>query len=108
MSTAAQQHHAHHGVEDHSSNSCYVPGEGWVRWAEIERQVNRAYSNWLQVRALAGKFHFNAEERRQAEIEDAVAAKRKRVDYAENAALYAANDSERNSKTPLASGCEPT
>ena len=80
MSTTAQQHHHHAGMVDRSSNSCWVPGEGWVKWAEIEKQVNRAYSHWLQVQALAGKYHIGSEERRQAEIEQAMAAKKEKFD----------------------------
>jgi len=80
MSTAAQQHHHHAGIADRSSNSCWVPGEGWVKWAEIERQVNRAYSHWIQVQALAGKYHLGFEEERKAQIEQALAAKKEKVD----------------------------
>lgn len=32
----------------------WIPGEGWVRWAEIERQVAAAHLNWLRRRVEQG------------------------------------------------------
>jgi hypothetical protein len=30
----------------------FIPGEGWVRWAEIARQVDRAFNEWRMRKQL--------------------------------------------------------
>lgn len=46
----------------------FIPGEGWVRWREIQAQVDEAHRRWRQKMAMMGRFIFDGSERTRAEI----------------------------------------
>lgn len=46
----------------------YVPGEGFVRWSEIERSVSGAYLHWRRKKAMEGVMIYDWQEQRQNEI----------------------------------------
>jgi len=66
--SSAAKYRRNGGVEDKSSNSCFIPGEGWVKWIDLSRQVDVAFSDWLARSALKGRYLFDSAERRVAEI----------------------------------------
>lgn len=74
--TSAAKMAGRSGVRAASSLFMWIPGEGHVRWTEIEQQVGAAFSDWRMRRALAGKKTWDAWEARQADIAEAVAKRR--------------------------------
>ncbi len=71
--TSAAKLNRRPGVADQSSLWVYIPGEGFVRWAEIEAQVAAAYEQWRKKKALQGVHVMDGWEWRQVMIEDAIA-----------------------------------
>jgi hypothetical protein len=67
------------GVKDGSSRVVYIPGEGWIPWAEIETQFAEAYRLWLMRKALAGILIGDGATRRQHQITEALAARAARL-----------------------------
>lgn len=53
----------------------YVPGEGFVRWSEVEKQVAEAYVNWRVKMSLAGVRILDGWEWRQDQITAAMVRK---------------------------------
>jgi hypothetical protein len=51
----------------------WIPGEGWVKWVEIKRQVAVAYEAWRVRKAQQGIKIVDAWELRAADIEEAMA-----------------------------------
>ena len=66
--TSAAAMNCRAGQAEMSSLWVYVRGEGFVRWAEIEDQVNEAYRQWRRKKAKQGVFIYDFEEQRQTEI----------------------------------------
>ena len=66
MSSAAQQNPAV-GVHHHYTR-VWIPGEGWIKWATIERQVSEAYRKWRWRKAMAGVKIMDAAEKVQADV----------------------------------------
>lgn len=54
----------------------YIPGEGWVKWSKIFKQVDRAFNEWRVKKSLQGVRVADGWERREAHIEECVARKR--------------------------------
>ena len=50
----------------------WIPGEGWVKWVEIKRQVAVAYEAWRVKKAAQGIKIVDAWELRAADIEEAM------------------------------------
>lgn len=61
------------GFAEWSSLWLYVPGEGFVRWAEIEAQFAEAYLQWRRKKAMQGVQIVDGWEWRQHQIEEALA-----------------------------------
>lgn len=53
----------------------WVPGEGWVRWAELAAQVKAAHEAWVARCHAKGRKIFDGWDARYAQIEEAVARK---------------------------------
>lgn len=53
----------------------WVPGEGWLTWAELQESVDAAFLGWRMRKALAGHRVFDGAERTQAQIHEAQARK---------------------------------
>jgi hypothetical protein len=66
--TSAAKMNARSGVRAMSSLWLYVPGEGFVRWQEIEQQVHEAYINWRRKKAMEGILIWDFEEAKQYDI----------------------------------------
>ena len=60
------------GTRARAASWVWVPGEGWVKWVDIERQVEKAHLDWRQKKAMQGIKVFDGHEARAAEIEAAV------------------------------------
>lgn len=71
--TSAAKLNRRPGVADKSSLWVYIPGEGFVRWAEIDAQVAESYEQWRKKKALQGVHVVDGWEWRQGMIEDAIA-----------------------------------
>lgn len=67
------------GTRPRAAAWVWVPGEGWVKWVDIERQVERAHLDWRQKKAMQGIKVFDGHEARAAEIEDAVMRRGRRA-----------------------------
>ncbi len=67
-STSAAAMNCRAGRAEVSSLWVYVRGEGFVRWAEIEEEVNEAYRQWRRKKAEQGVYIYDFEEERQNEI----------------------------------------
>lgn len=65
--TSAAKMSGRSGIAEYATK-CWIPGEGWVRWTELQKQIDRAFQDWRMRRALAGKQTFDAHERRTAHI----------------------------------------
>ena len=76
---SAAKYRGNGGLRDRSSKCCFIPGEGWIPWTELQAQVERAFAIWAQTRAMAGKFLFDAAESRQADIGIALDRKRRGI-----------------------------
>lgn len=46
----------------------YIRGEGFVRWSEIEAQVQEAYLQWRRKKSLEGVLIYDWEEARQNDM----------------------------------------
>lgn len=57
----------------------FVPREGWVRWAELSRQVNAAFQAWRMRKALQGIKIVDGAELIQADVAEAVARRKGRA-----------------------------
>lgn len=49
----------------------WIPGEGWVEWREIERQVDEKFNQWLWRKAMQGVKLFRSHEYKWAQIVEA-------------------------------------
>jgi len=56
-----------HGVAERSGQYVYIRGEGWLRWADIARDVEQGFRDFLNRRALAGHYLPSFESRQAAE-----------------------------------------
>ena len=65
-----------HGVAERSGQYVYIRGEGWLRWADIARDVARGHREFIARRAIAGHYLPSFESRQAAEAAEH-AAKRK-------------------------------
>ena len=54
-----------------SSREILIHGEGWVLWAEIERQVNEAFQKWRWRKVMTGVRIMDGHERREMDIRQA-------------------------------------
>jgi multidrug resistance efflux pump len=57
------------------ARKCWIPGEGWVRWTELQKQIDRAFQDWRMRRALAGHKTFDRCEEAHAHMREAQARK---------------------------------
>jgi hypothetical protein len=74
-STSAAAMNCRAGVVPVSGAWLYVPGEGFVRWATIHRQVEEAYRAWRIKKSIEGVKIKDGWEWRQAQIAEQLAAK---------------------------------
>lgn len=49
----------------------YIPGEGWVKWTEIQAQIDRAFRDWLHRKAMQGIKIFDRHSYKEAAIAQA-------------------------------------
>lgn len=56
-----------HGVRERGAQYVYVRGEGWLLWADIARDVEQGFRDFLNRRALAGHYLPSFESRQAAE-----------------------------------------
>jgi hypothetical protein len=59
--------------EDVLSFKVFIPGEGWVRWTEIEQQVAQAYDQWRKRCSLEGRHVYDFAEAQASDIAEAKA-----------------------------------
>ena len=59
----------------HYVTKVWIPGEGWVRWTELKRSVDEAFTRWRIRKAMLGHRVFDGAERTQAQIHEAQARK---------------------------------
>lgn len=64
------------GTRARADNWLWVPGEGWVKWIEISKQVKKAHDQWRHRKAMQGIKIFDGHEARVADIEECVARRR--------------------------------
>lgn len=57
-----------HGVAERSGQYVYIRGEGWLRWADIARDVEQGFRDFLNRRALAGHYLPSFDSRQKAEV----------------------------------------
>lgn len=55
----------------------WVPGEGWVRWCDLMREVEQKFSQWCAKKSVQGVKLADGWSRREAEIAEAMANKAK-------------------------------
>lgn len=55
----------------------WVPGEGWVRWCDLMRDVERAFDDWARRKSLEGVQLMDGFALREADIAEALANKGK-------------------------------
>ncbi len=79
----------------------YVPGEGWVKWADIGEQVLVAHRNWRHRKAMAGTIIQDKLERVEAEIQEAIARQKARK-TAWNVFTFRDKKMEKNAKVRFA------
>lgn len=85
-STSAASMNCRPGFVPVSGLWLYVPTEGFVRWSVIELQVEEAYRQWRIKKSLEGVKIDDGWEKRQAQIDEAKAAKTGRNGAATRAA----------------------
>jgi len=73
--TSAAKMNGRPGVAPVSGLWLYVRGEGFVRWADIELEVEKAYLQWRRKKAMEGVFIRDCWEKRETDIAEAVALK---------------------------------
>lgn len=66
--TSAAKMNRRPGLIQASSLWLYVPGEGFIRWSEIELQVEEAYLQWRRRKAMQGVLIHDKEEAREIDI----------------------------------------
>ena len=66
--TSAAKMNGRSGIAQVSSWWLYIPGEGYVRWQEIQRQFAEAYLNWRRRKAMEGVLIWDFEEAKQHDI----------------------------------------
>jgi len=73
--TSAAKMNCRSGVEAVSGWWIYVPGEGFVKWRELELQVNEAHRQWRIRKSLEGVRVVDGWEWREDQILEYVVAK---------------------------------
>lgn len=62
-----------HGVAERSGQYVYIRGEGWLRWADIARDVEQGFRDFLNRRAISGHYLPSFESRQAAEVAERAA-----------------------------------
>ena len=69
--TSAAKVNGKTGIHD-AITRVFIPGEGWVKWTDIQKQVAKAYDEWRARCAVQGRYIFDGAEARASQITDAL------------------------------------